>query len=99
MTSSRIRLVVCVNERLGTGQRSCIGSGNRDYIADIRQQIKTHQLDVPIIERACLGKCEQGPVMRIAPGGRFYTEIDESKLDEIIAELNRLLDFPIDTPT
>lgn len=89
---SPVRLVVCINRRLGTGQRSCVGSGNLEYIAEIRRMIEHANLDVPVIERECLGKCEQGPVMRIAPGGRFYTEISQDSLTEIVAEIQRMLD-------
>ena len=50
MEKSPVRLVVCINERLGTGQRSCVGSGNLDYIAEVRSLISAHHLDVPIVE-------------------------------------------------
>ncbi len=53
--------------------------------------INEHALEVPIVERECLGKCEQGPVMRIAPAGRFFTEINESSLDSIIVELKTFI--------
>ena len=89
--TSATRLVVCVNKRLGTGQRSCVDSGNLDYIADIESLIEQAGLDVPIVKRECLGKCEWGPVMRIAPGGRFFTEIDESSLPIIIDDLKKFL--------
>ena len=85
------RLIVCVNQRLGTGQRSCVGSGNLDYIREIRRRISAEKLDVPVIERECLGKCDQGPVMRIAPGGRFFTEIDEACLNLIMQELKAFI--------
>ena len=87
MKASPTRLVVCINERLASGQRSCVGSGNLDYIDEIRSLIATQGLDVLIVERECLGKCEQGPVMRIAPGGKFFTEIDQSTLSTIVDEL------------
>lgn len=88
---SRVRLIVCINQRLGTGQRSCVGSGNLDHIRNIRTLIEDEGLDVPVIERECLGKCEEGPVMRIAPGGRFFTEIDEQTLPLIIDELKAFI--------
>lgn len=91
MKTSPLRLVVCINERLGTGQRSCVGSGNLDFIRKIREMIQKQGMDVPIIERECLGKCEQGPVMRIAPGGRFFTEIDEDTLLRIVDELGAII--------
>ena len=86
------RLIVCVNERLGSGQRSCVGSGNRDYIRRIRQMLDDAGLEVPVVERECLGHCEAGPVMRIAPGGRFFTEIDDASLAQILAELKAASD-------
>lgn len=81
------RLVVCINERLGTGQRSCVGSGSPELIRSIRQMIEAEGLEIPIIERECLGKCEEGPVMRIAPGGEFFTEIDDDSLPRILDAL------------
>lgn len=89
--ASAIRLVVCVNKRLGTGQRSCVDSGNLDYIAEIEVLIEQASLDVAIVKRECLGKCEQGPVMRIAPGGRFFTEINQTTLPDIVSEIRRLV--------
>ena len=80
-------MIVCINERLGTGQRSCVGSGSLALIARLETMIAAAGLDVPIVRRECLGRCEEGPVMRIAPGGPFFTEIDEAVLDRILAEL------------
>jgi (2Fe-2S) ferredoxin len=90
--SSRVRLVVCINERLGSGQRSCVGSGNLGYISDIEQMIKAVGLEVKIVKRECLGRCAEGPIMRIAPGGRLFTEVDQSSLASIIDELKTLVD-------
>ena len=89
--SRPVRLIVCINQRLGTGQRSCVGSGNLGYIRQIRELIQASGLGVAVVERECLGKCEEGPVMRIAPGGRFFTEIDESTLPQIIDELKAFI--------
>lgn len=91
---SEVRLVVCVNERFGIGQRSCVSGNNLEYICKIRSMIEAENLTVPIIERVCLGKCEQGPVMRIAPGGRFFTEINQTSLQDIIDELKAFLTHP-----
>ena len=88
---SEVRLVVCVNERLGSGQRSCVSSNNFEYICKIKSMIETENLAVPVIERICLGKCEQGPVMRIAPGGKFFTEITSTGLQDIIDEIKTFL--------
>ncbi len=89
--SRPVRLIVCINQRLGTGQRSCVGSGNLDYIRRMRELITAAGLDVSVVERECLGKCDFGPVMRIAPGGRFFTEIDASTLPGIVRELKSFI--------
>ena len=89
--SRPIRIVVCINERLSAGQRSCVGSGSLDYIRELRGMIAAEGLEVTVVERECLGKCEQGPVMRIAPGGRFFTEVNESSLPLIITELKAFM--------
>ena len=85
--ASQVRLIVCVNERLGTGQRSCVGSGSLDLISRLEAMLSTDNLAIPVVRRECLGRCEEGPVMRIAPAGPFFTEIDEQTLAAIIDQL------------
>lgn len=85
-----LRLVVCINERFDPGKRSCVGSGNLVYIEEIKQLIKAENLPIPVIERECLGKCGFGPIMRIAPRGEIFTEVNSAVLAEIMDELKRL---------
>jgi len=85
--SRPVRLIVCINRRLGTGQRSCADSGSLDLISSIEAMIAAERLEVPVVKRECLGRCESGPVMRIAPGGPFFTDITEAQLIEIVARL------------
>jgi (2Fe-2S) ferredoxin len=82
-----VRLIVCVNHRLGSGQRSCAGSGSLELIERMEAMIAEQCLDVPIVRRECLGRCEQGPVMRIAPAGPFFTEIEAADLATICDRL------------
>ena len=85
--SRPVRLVVCINERLGAGQRSCVGSGSIELISQLEAMIASAKLDVPVVRRECLGRCAEGPAMRIAPAGPFFTEIDETSLDNILDQL------------
>lgn len=82
-----VRLVACINERLGTGQRSCVGSGSIELISKLEAMIATEKLDVPVVRRECLGRCAEGPAMRIAPAGPFFTEIVETDLEHILKQL------------
>ncbi len=84
--SRPVRLIVCINRRLGIGQASCAGSVSLDLISKIEAMIAADQLEVPVIRRECLGRCETGPVMRIAPGGPFFTEIDAARLVDIVTQ-------------
>mgnify|MGYP001822721751 CR=1 FL=1 len=86
-----VRLIVCINRRLGIGQRSCAGSGSLDLIERIEAMIAEQGLDVPVVRRECLGRCEHGPVMRIAPAGPFFCEVDAARLQTIMAELKTFL--------
>ena len=95
--SRPVRLIVCVNRRLGAGQRSCAGNGSFGYLRRARELIAAAGLEVPVVEQVCFGKCQQGPVMRIAPGGRFFTEVDESALPEIVRELEAFVEARRDT--
>jgi len=88
---SRVRLIVCINQRLGAGQPSCAGSGSLKLIERIENLIGERGLAVPVVRRECLGRCEQGPTMRIAPGGPFFTEIDDAALAQILAELENFI--------
>ena len=83
------RLVVCVNERLGAGQKSCAGSGSRELIAIFKQRFAQLGLDFEITEQVCLGRCVEGIAMRIAPGGPFFTEVTVTDMERIIRDLQR----------
>lgn len=85
--SRPVRLVVCINRRLGAGQRSCVGSGSLELISRLESMIEAEKLAVPVVRRECLGRCAEGPVMRFVPAGPIFTEIDEAALDAIIAQL------------
>ena len=88
------RLVVCVNERMGIGQKSCAGSGSRELAAKISEIIQQRGLGIEIVEQVCLGRCDEGITMRIAPGGRFFTRVTPQDFDDILAELERFQPAP-----
>ena len=93
---SLLRLIVCINQRIE--KQSCAGSGNLGYIGEIKAMLAQQGLDVPVVERECLGKCEEGPVMRIAPGGKFFTKINRRSLQLVIDELKVVLAKQPDGP-
>ncbi len=86
---SSVRLLVCVNQRLGAGQKSCAGSGSRELIEIFKQRFIECGLNVPVVEQVCLGRCAEGITMRIAPGGPFYTRVTENDIEAISSEIRK----------
>ena len=68
------------------GQRSAFLRRQRQPRPDrrIERMIASEGIAVPVVRRECPGRCERRPVMRIAPGGPFFTEIDDAQLAVII---------------
>jgi (2Fe-2S) ferredoxin len=91
-----VRLSVCINQSFGTGKHSCIGSSSLDIIAGQETMLAHEGLDVAITRCEYQGSCAEGPVMRIAPGGAFFTEINQPDLVRIIAVLKTFIDAYIE---
>ena len=87
LNTSTKRLVVCVNERLGSGLESCAGSGSAILLEKLRQLLHSTGSPYEVTEQVCLGRCAEGIVMRIAPGGPFFTRVTEQDLTEIVQAL------------
>jgi len=90
-SNNPLHLVVCINQRFGYGQKSCVTSGSLKLIPQIKQLLKAGHLDISVVEQVCLGKCEQGPTMRIAPGGPFFFEVSESNLPDIVQQISAFI--------
>ena len=87
-----VRIIACINERLGSGQKSCGGSGSRQLIKELRDLLDSHNLDsIGITEQVCLGRCMEGPIMRIAPGGEFFTQITADQLPSIVESVQEFI--------
>lgn len=89
------KLVVCINERMGYAQQACGSSGSRELIDKLKKLLAESGQDIPITEQVCLGRCEEGVVMRIAPGGEFFIQVTEQDLTHII---QKLCQFKADNP-
>lgn len=80
----------CTNQR-DPGEGCCNDCGSarlRGYVKDKVKElgISTEQNHIRINSAGCLGRCDDGPVLVVYPGGTWYTYVDESDLDEIIQE-------------
>ena len=80
-------LVVCVNKRFRIDQRSCFMSGSANLATEIEAQVRARSINVKIERSVCFGHCQQGPVMRLVPGGKFFHDVTNKNVDTIVDEL------------
>lgn len=84
MTAVPYTIVVCNHTRELSGEPSCGGSGGEALAAAIEAEIGRRGADVTLRRIACLGHCENGPALRLAPGGRFFHRVEEGDIAEIV---------------
>jgi (2Fe-2S) ferredoxin len=84
------RLVICNNRRL-TAQKPSCGAIAIDLAEHLERLLTTMQLQIAIEYKKCLGQCDRGPNIRLAPAGRFFHNVGEADFPEIIGEIKQFL--------
>ena len=84
-------LVICINRRLGSNTPSCAGRGSEGLADELERELAHAGLAVELRRIECLGQCDLGPNLRIAPGGAFYHGVGLDDLPAIIGELQCLV--------
>ena len=79
--------MVCVNRRLQAGKASCAGRGSLELIGLLEAGIRARNIDVKIERSVCLGRCQEGPTIRWAPGGRFILGKSPADVEKLLNEL------------
>ena len=68
-------------------QPSC-GARESGLLADqLEQEIAAKNLPINVIRQRCLGMCEHGPNLKLAPGGKFYNQVGYSDLVSLIDDI------------
>lgn len=80
-------LIVCINRSFSINKPACANRGSEALADELEQQLAEEGLAVPVRRIECLGQCERGPNLRIAPGGRFFHHCSGSDLAAVIEEL------------
>lgn len=84
------RLVICDNQRLTINSPSC-GVSNKVFAEQLERLILELQLPITIEYRKCLGQCENGPNIRLAPSGKFFHNVGMDDLPMIINEIKQFI--------
>lgn len=85
MSKHEIEILVCRNLRPGGGQPSCQNRGSLELADEIEKLLHQRSWNARLTRVVCMGKCNQGPTVKVAPGGQFY-------LGYNVNDASRLLD-------
>jgi (2Fe-2S) ferredoxin len=81
-------ILVCNSFRLsGDPQGVCHKRESANLLQILETEISDRGIDAMVSSTGCLKTCEKGPIMVIYPQGWWYTQVDESKLEEILDAL------------
>ena len=86
-TDAPWELLVCVNQRLNPRRPSC-GARGAQALAEQFEAALAHRCAELVVTRIyCLGACEQGPNVRLAPGGRYWRAVGTDDIERIVREV------------
>lgn len=82
--------MVCVNRRIG--KPACAGAALADAL---ETELRERQLAIAVERAVCLGACDQGPNVRLAPGGRFYHQVTVAGIAQLVDDACKLAGSPV----
>jgi len=78
-------IFVCNSFRVGGDpQGVCNRKEATSLLQYIEEEILDRGLNAMVSSTGCLKLCEKGPVVVVYPGGWWYGEVDEGKIDAIL---------------
>lgn len=83
------KIVVCINHRANPDQPSCGGRGGEAIACALEQALEKHGLTIPVERFNCLGRCETGPNLRLAPAGPFYQQLNVADVPTLIPNIRK----------
>lgn len=82
---SDVYLAVCIHRREGSEQPSCAARGGMEVLAALRAEAG----DLTVETCHCFGRCAQGPVVRIGPGGPFRYGVRVADVPDLLEQAQR----------
>lgn len=89
---SPLGVIVCVNERL-PGKPSCGGRGSQLLADDLERVMKQRGLQSTVERVYCIGRCREGPNVRIFPGGCFFHGVGPQDVAAILDNLEKVINI------
>lgn len=81
-------VTVCINQRSNPTQPSCAGRGGGEVLAKrLEKEITANAWDIKVERFRCLGRCQEGPIVKLSPGGPFICEVNPDNLEELFQKI------------
>jgi len=88
MTTPAYHFFICNSYRVnGEPQGVCNKKGAVDLLQYLEGEILDRGMDGTVSSTGCLKLCTKGPVMVLYPHGKWFGEVTEEKIDEILDAL------------
>ncbi len=85
MEKPQHHILVCASFRVaGEAKGVCHRKQSVSLLQYLETEIIDRDLDARVSSTGCLKQCEQGPIMVVYPEGKWYGEVTEEKVDEIL---------------
>ena len=85
------KIVVCVNHRANPSQPSCAARGSGAIANCLEAEIAARNLPITVERFYCLGFCEQGPNVRLAPNGQFFHALTAQDMPTLLLAIEQFL--------
>ena len=82
--------MVCINRRFRADEASCAKRGSEALAEALETGIRERRIAIKLERSICMGHCQTGPTVRLAPGGRFFHGPALSEAPDILDELEAL---------
>lgn len=81
------KIIICNNRRHNPNSPSCAARGSLELAETIRQYVAMHELPLELAFFKCLGRCADGPNLKLEPAGPFVGHLSADKLGELYLTL------------
>lgn len=78
------KILVCTNFRANLNNPSCAARDSQLVLAALKQELINKHITLEIDESPCMGYCNVGPNIRLAPNGEFFHGVSTINLAQLI---------------
>jgi (2Fe-2S) ferredoxin len=78
------QLLVCTNFRANPNNPSCAARDSKLVLGTLQVELANKNIAIELVESPCMGYCNVGPNVRLAPNGAFFHGVSATKLAKLI---------------